>query len=270
MGGFSTQVLNNASVPAATAPYRPAQWSKGKPNTSVTVTDSSTSNVSSQLTDTSGNNLSGGSAAGGGTTNSQSSTTTYFFDAVLSADHYTELVITRHPVQSGASIVDHAYAEPARVVLEVGFSDVMDSFTSGQYASNSSKSVSAYQTFVRLQKGRLPITLTTHLQTYENMLIKSIRAADTNMTVQGAKMTIIFEQIIIAQTSTQQVSARPNQSNSTNTGSEQPTSVPPSMQVSHTPSGIGTSSSSNPNPQWSSDPAANAGSYGFVTSGVSQ
>src|SRR5262249_51687603 len=66
--------------------------------------------------------------------------TTYYFDAVFRTDHLSSLTPTRHPVQNGAAITDHTYLEPKRVVLEVGFSDAMDSYVSGQYAGASTKS----------------------------------------------------------------------------------------------------------------------------------
>ena len=258
MESFAVTPGSGQAATSQTQTWRPPGWSKPK-LTSVTVTTPATvTNTSSSISDpTTGTPISGGSAATGGTTkpNTQASSTTYFFDSEPAVDHYTRLQITDHPVQSGASITDHAYAVPARVVLEVGMSDAMSSYTQGQYASNASKSVSAYQTFVTLQQGRQPLTLTTHLQTYQNMLIEEIRAADTKETVAGLKMTIVFRQIIIAQVSTQQAqSARPNSSNSTSPGTEQPGTVSPSTVGQHTTPSNSTPAPTNPN--WSSDPFA--------------
>lgn len=207
--------------------YRPPQWSSGPPNTSV-----------SAVLPASGN--SNTAATGPNTT-----PTTYFLDAVLRLDHNQDLRITRHPVQNGASIVDHAYSEPARLVMEVGMSDAMDSYVSGQYTSAGAKSVSAYQTFLNLQALRVPLTVTTRLKTYQNMLITNIRAADTNATAHALRMLLTFEQIILGTVTSQPQSNRPDQSNSNQDGTV-PTQTPPSSLPNYT-NGAG---------QLSSEPAA--------------
>jgi len=153
------------------------------------------------------------SSAGG-----MGSPTTYWFDAVLRADHDQELAITRHPVQNGASITDHAYAEPAVVVLEVAVSDAMDSYSAGQYSGGSSKSVTAYQQFLQIQQLRLPCTLATRLNTYENVLVAGLRSYETKESVAAWRGSVRFQQIIMGTVAQQTVSARPNQTGTTNEG----------------------------------------------------
>jgi hypothetical protein len=154
------------------------------------------------------------------------SPTTYFFDAVLGAEHTQELVCTEHPVQVGPAVVDHAYLRPARVVLEVAMSDAMASFKAGQYSSNASKSVSAYQTFLQIQAARTPIVLATRLFSYQNMVIEDVRASDDNRTLRGFRGTLHLRQIISASVSTTSVSVRPNTTDTTNEGTKAPTSPP--------------------------------------------
>ena len=43
----------------------------------------------------------------------------YFFDGFMQVDHNIELQTTENPVETGASIVDHAYVKPAEVVMRV-------------------------------------------------------------------------------------------------------------------------------------------------------
>lgn len=151
--------------------------------------------------------------------------TIYFFDAIMRADHDQLLHPTEQPVQNGASLVDHAYLIPARVVLDILMSDAVDVFQSGQYTSNSSKSVSAYQTMKLIQAQRLPLTLTTHLDTYQNMLIEEVRAADTVLTKAAVRMEVAFRQILLGSVSQISVSDRPQTSGQTNAGVKAP--VPP-------------------------------------------
>lgn len=182
-------------------PWRPPAWGQQPRLTMMTVT---------MPADTT-------SAQG---TGKAATPTNFFFDAVFREDHDTELVATQHPVQDGAAICDHAYLKPSRVTLEIGMSDAMDSFVSGQYSDNKSKSISAYQKFREIQKLCVPIQLTTRLFSYSNMLIATIRTTDDRSTRFALKAFITFQQIIPAVISTKTVSvpssARPQDTDESN------------------------------------------------------
>ena len=154
--------------------------------------------------------------------------TTYVFDAVLSLEHEQRLIKTQHPVQTGADLSSHAYLMPARVVLYVGMSDVMQSYQAGAdpaqppyiqpWTGNPSKSVSCYQQVVALQAARQPLTLTTRLRTYTNMLITGVSPQEDSRTITGLRMRVELEQIFTASISTVPVSARPQDTTSTTLG----------------------------------------------------
>ncbi len=173
---------------------------------------------------------SGGSLGG---FNVSPSTTTlpsvsYVFDAVLSLDHDQTLTKTHHPVQTGASISSHAFIEPARLVMSVLMSDVAGSYTAGvnqtsapyvqTWKGSTSKSVSAYQQMLALQSQRVPLTVTTRLRTYQNMLITRVSPREEARTITGARFQLEFEQLFIANTQTTPVSTRPNDTASTGLG----------------------------------------------------
>jgi hypothetical protein len=143
--------------------------------------------------------------------------TIYVFDVVIRAQHEQRLVRTRHPVQTGASISDHAYLEPARLTLDIGMSDVMSAYNAN-WAGNQSKSVSAYQTLLALQYSRVPLQITTKLRTYFNMIIENPGAQETYKTFAGLRSVIEFGQIFVAKTNTVTDSARPQDTNSTTLG----------------------------------------------------
>lgn len=212
--------------------YRPPQW-KQPQLTSITVTQSTTVPSTGTITIGGAEGEPGAETVPGvqqGSVTATGGSTTYFFDAVLSVDHYTSRRFTEHPIQSGASVVDHSYQMPDRVILEVAFSDTMDSYQSGQYSS----SVNAYQTFVTIQKSGSQLQLATRLQQYPIMGIEEIRASDTNMTKFGAKFSVVLRQIIIASLSvTPTTSNRPDSSQTTNAGAEQPTVPDPSILSQH-------------------------------------
>lgn len=141
----------------------------------------------------------------------------YTFDAVFSTDHETNLTITQEPVQSGASISDHAYMEPNQVIFDIGMSDVMQSFN-GLFADGDSRSVSAYQVLLKLQNQALPIQVATRLNTYTNMLIPTLSTTDDNTTAHGLRVTVTLQEIKVVEVATVQISARPQTSVNTNNG----------------------------------------------------
>lgn len=224
MGAFFTSLLGNFPLLVPTiqsGPWRPPQWNLPQLySMTCTLPGTPSANVSSSSSV--GGVTTPGSASSTSSPGTPSTTTTYFFDAVLRAEHNQEAVGTKHPVQIGPAIVDHVYLMPARVVLEVGMSDAMDSFMAGQYSGARSKSVSAYQTFKQIQAARVPITLATRLDQYQNMWLQDVRATETNVTAHAARVTLYFEQIISAQTSSVTTSARPDQTGATNLGTKAP------------------------------------------------
>jgi hypothetical protein len=225
---MSTPSLPLPSGPGANtgSGFRPRQWNLGIPSgvslsivlpstasvsTTVTTTTPATQDVPSQ-TDTT--NFS--------TTEANTTPTVFYFDAVIRMDHVREWRITDHPVQNGASISDHAYALPGRLIMEIGMSDVMQSFQSGQWTGGNSRSVNCYQQLEQIGDLRIPFTLTTRLKTYQNMLVESLHAPDDVKTWHGLRARIQFRQIILGTVTTQTQSARPDQTSSTQDGTVNP------------------------------------------------
>lgn len=162
-------------------------------------------------------------AAGGVNVTLPSVQTMYAFDAEINVEHSQSLTRTKHPVQTGASISDHAYIEPAELVMDVGMSDGMDAyFNPSTWTGSQSQSVSAFQTIIALQFSRIPLTITTRLRTYQNMVIDNDVATDTYKTANGLRMRISFGQIFLADTSQPTVSARPQETNTSQLGAVTP------------------------------------------------
>lgn len=156
--------------------------------------------------------------------------TYYVFDAVIELSHEQELELTHHPVQSGASISDHAYIMPARLTLDVAMSDALDSYEQPDtWSGSTSKSISAYQTMLAIQQSRIPLSLTTKLRNYSNMVARSVNPRDTAKTFAGLRMSVVFEQIIIASINVLAVSDRPQDTNFTLLGSITP--LPPTSSI---------------------------------------
>jgi hypothetical protein len=148
--------------------------------------------------------------------------TVHVFDAILKTNHTTSLRITEHPVQNGANIADHSYVLPERVVLEIGMSDVMDSYQPDRWKEYSTKSISAFQKLKELQYKRQPVIVETRLNFYENMVIENIQTPDDYKTIEGLRCSVTFKQIISAQVKVVRVSSRPQTSGQSKKGVKQP------------------------------------------------
>lgn len=216
-----------APIVKAYAAWRPPQWAKHSAMVMVTVPAGSTQAQQVGATDPNSGVFE--------LSTSFTTSTSYVFDAVLALEHDQTITKTHHPVQTGASVSSHAYIEPAQLVMYVLMSDVAGQYVATSESSapyvqtwsgNSSKSVSAYQQMLTLQSVRQPLTITTRLRTYYNMLITKISAREDDKTITGARFRLEFEQLFIASTQAAITSTRSNDTNSTGLGTVNPQPVP--------------------------------------------
>lgn len=201
------------------SPYRPSAWGSPAPQR-IMITFPGQGKAA---------NYSAGTGVTASLPNSQ---TNYVFDAVIVAAHHQELRRTEHPVQTGANISDHAYIVPAKLVLDVGMSDAMDAyFKPSTWSGSPSKSVSAFQTMLALQFSRIPLSITTRLRAYSNMVIEALSPEETVKSATGLRMRIEFGQIFMASIAQSADSARPQDTGTTDLGSIN-TQPPTSAQIS--------------------------------------
>jgi hypothetical protein len=161
----------------------------------------------------------------------------YVFDNASSAVHEQDLAITENPVQTQASLSDHSYLIPARLSVQLLMSDAMQSYVIGQFSGTQSRSVSAYQVLLQLQKAQVPLQVSTRLRQYTNMLIASIRADEDSSTRYGGKFHVSFKEVLLASAevthstigSTSEYSADPQTTNTTILGQSQTAPVPDAM-----------------------------------------
>lgn len=166
--------------------------------------------------------------------NKTTQTNMFVFDAIKRALHRQYANITQHPLQTGFNISDHVMMQPKELVLEVGMSDAIASYTIAGYtpmwAGNPSKSVSAYQQMESLMVNRQLMTINTRLETYQNMVLKEISVEDSDRTYFGGlAMTLNFQQVFVADVSLSYLSARPQATDETQKGNVQP--QPPTKAV---------------------------------------
>lgn len=155
----------------------------------------------------------------------------WFFDAFLKMEHTSRLTITDHPVQTGASVSDHAFLQPHELSMDVAMSNVNESIVPGQFSGGYSRSVQAFYVLKDLQQMRVPIQVHTRLGLYRNMLIEVLTAPDDYTTLDGLRCTVTLREIIVAQVTTVKISARPLVTDNSNRGTVEPAEPPQSIVV---------------------------------------
>ena len=77
------------------------------------------------------------------TFSTQRAISSFTADVTISEEHVDELTITDHPVEEGAMISDHAFKNPMRVVITVGYSGSTNGKGDGYVPSNTRTSSSS-------------------------------------------------------------------------------------------------------------------------------
>lgn len=136
------------------------------------------------------------------------------FDATFSEQHEWSLEITDSPIETGATISDHAYMLPDRVTISAGVSDTplhipfSDIFNDG----SSKRSVKALDVLRDLMKSAEPFSVQTGLRLYDNMVCKRISFGQDADTANA--LIFVAELRAVEITQTQTVSYPPRKSGS--------------------------------------------------------
>jgi hypothetical protein len=136
----------------------------------------------------------------------------------ITEEHTDELTVTDHPVEKGAVISDHAYKNPARLNVTVGWSNsgaqgavgtatsAISDLLSGNILGAISDVVSGgyvrtvYQNFLDLMATREPFSVMTGKRNYKNMVITSISTTTDKETENSLVLNVGMREVIIVQT----------------------------------------------------------------------
>lgn len=161
-----------------------------------------------------------------------------YFDGIMRTEHSARVRLTQYPVQTGAVMTDHAIVEPAELSIEIMMTDAatstyvstdpilnafylaargMESYSNarwlmgkGQPVTNTGKNrgIEAWEKLRLMQISRVPMTVETRLQTYENMIIEELTVPDDAKTMNALKCTVRLREVIFADVSEVATSAR--------------------------------------------------------------
>jgi hypothetical protein len=142
--------------------------------------------------------------------------------------HRDEMVITDHPVESGAVISDHAFMLPSSVTIRAGWSEspggdsdvgsLLDDGgafdgLSGLTSMTSGEGVGSlrdmYENMRQLQASRIPFEILTGKRIYKNMLIRSMDTLSDKENENSMVLTIECREVQIVTTQVVAVGAPP-------------------------------------------------------------
>lgn len=146
-------------------------------------------------------------------------------DASLSEQHTSEVEVTEHPVEVGASITDHLRPKPDMLVLEgVVSNDPMPSSAdpdlprssgtalfSTHSESDATRAGQAYRTLLALKESGHLITVVTSLRSYDNMALKSLSVPRSPQSGQALRFSATFIEVKLVSNREVVLPAQPKQ-----------------------------------------------------------
>ena len=113
------------------------------------------------------------------------------FDTMISEDHKYTSRVTYYPIESGTIISDHIINQPDVVILSGLITD-----TPLNIFAPFNRSISAFNTLIKLHEDRQVVDIVTGIKIYKNMAITSIDVPRTIKTGQTLTFNIELQRII--------------------------------------------------------------------------
>jgi hypothetical protein len=116
---------------------------------------------------------------------------------IISEETTDTLTITKQPVQTGASITDHAYQEPTilSMVIQQQNTDLIGGLLSTFSGGGGLSAI--YQTFLDLQSSRQPFSVVTPKRIYKNMLVSVIGVTTDKTTENVLSLRLSMQQVLL-------------------------------------------------------------------------
>ena len=126
-------------------------------------------------------------------------------DVTISEEHSDSVTITKHPVDTGANIADHAYVNPATIRCTFGWSDssrLINSILDFSIFKGLKSTQDVYEALQSLLKARKPFALRTGKRYYPQVVLTELRTTTTQDTESCLLVDCVFEEILIARVQT--------------------------------------------------------------------
>jgi hypothetical protein len=134
-------------------------------------------------------------------------------DVTIREDHEDELVATDNPVEQGADISDHTFKAPARLTVDIGYSN-----SSVQADADPNYVNTQYANFLALQASLQTFDVITGKRNYTSMVITLLHTTTDEATENALFLTVKMREIIIVDTQTVSVPPSSNMANPQSNG----------------------------------------------------
>ncbi len=126
-------------------------------------------------------------------------------DVTISEEHSDSVTVTKHPVDTGANIADHAYVNPATIRCTFGWSDssrLINSVLDFSIFKGLESTKDVYEKLIDMLKARQPFELQTGKRKYSNVILTEVRTTTTEDTESCLLVDCVFEEILVASVQT--------------------------------------------------------------------
>jgi len=155
------------------------------------------------------------------------------------------LQLTEHPVEVGATIIDHAYKRPAELILRCAWSNssldaqagAVESIFNGGGLTGSDYVSGIYSQLLSLQESREPFDIMTTSRMYTDMQIVSLQKTVDNKTSNVLMVQASCRQVIRVFTQATTLPSRESQANPEETASIENTGVKQTVPGTPSPGG---------------------------------
>jgi hypothetical protein len=140
----------------------------------------------------------------------------FIADVTIREDHEDELIATENPVEQGADVTDNTFKAPARLTVEVGYSN-----SSLQSNGDPNYVQDIYAQFLALQATRQPFDVVTGKRSYTNVVMTLLHETTDQATENALFLTVRMREIILVDTQTVSVPPSQNMNNPAVNGATQ-------------------------------------------------
>ena len=127
-------------------------------------------------------------------------------DATIEEVHTAEVDTTENPVEQGVDVTDHARPKPRPLQMEGIVSDTPLPSPAGGAVPG--RSLSAYKQLLDLWASPRLITITTGLETYSNMVMKSLVVTRNASSGRAVRFRAMFQEVQLVQNQTVQIARK--------------------------------------------------------------
>jgi hypothetical protein len=154
----------------------------------------------------------------------------YEIDVAISEEHTYDSEVTEHPVESGSAVVDNVRPRPISVSIEGFVSDTPIGELAKRREGSSLPSSEAFARLQIIRDAREPITISTSLRDYDNMILESLSIPTSSENGGALHFRATFKQIrIVTNERTTIRVAEPRGKSGTNRGNKPSPKVTPTQ-----------------------------------------